>query len=147
MVQPAVIAVIVVWIVFELSSAQILQMNNVALLLSLHYCTGALAARLANNRLSPKRATRGPAAGPDAEPEDVSDGEEATSTLRPVKRRRAATPLVSRSVLERSAGSDPAGRGDSQGVSSGKLRKGARGNPVPSAAVCARCRICLLTSW
>ena len=106
------------------------------LLVWLQHHTDALGARPASKRLRPA-----------AEPEDdsegtseeaVSDGDEAISALRPVKRRRAATPLGSRSVSERSCGADAAGESESQGASSDQLCKGARGSPAPSAVVCIK---------
>ena len=126
MVQLAIIvAFVVVWYYFQASSTQLTQMNTIALLLTLHYHTNALAARSASKRLRLA-----------AEPEDDSkgtsqdgDGDEATSALRPVKRRRAAARLDSRSV------SDAAGQSESQGASSGQLRKGVRGSPAPSDVV------------
>lgn len=134
MVQLAVIvAFVVVWLHFQTSSAQLTQMSMIALLLTLHHRTDALAARSASKRLRPAAEPEDDSEGMS---EDVSDNRyKATSALRPVKRWRAAVPLDSRSVSERRTTSDALGQSVLQGASSDKLRKGARGTPAPGDVV------------
>ena len=125
------VAFVAVWYPFQSSSTQFTEMNTIALLLALQYHTYALAARSASKWLRP-------AAEPEDDSEETSqdgDGDEATSALRPVKRRRAAAPLYSRNVSERISVSDAAGQSESEGAPGGQLRKGVRGSPATSDVV------------
>ena len=146
MVHLAVIAAFVAaWWHYQVSSTNTVHMNVIMLLVWLHYHTDALAARSASKRLRPTAESEDDSEG--MSEEDVSDGDEAISALRPVKRRRAATRLDSRSVSECSSGSDAAEQSESQGASSSQLRKGARGSPAPSFVVRARYHRFLLICW